>query len=32
MAQLEGFITQGEEQKVCKIQKSINGLKQTSRS
>ncbi|TYK20422.1 gag/pol protein [Cucumis melo var. makuwa] len=28
----EGFITQGQEQKVCKLNRSIYGLKQTSRS
>ena len=32
ITQLEGFIDQDQEQKVCKIQKSIYGLKQTSRS
>ncbi|TYK15893.1 retrovirus-related pol polyprotein from transposon tnt 1-94 [Cucumis melo var. makuwa] len=28
MQQLEGFITQGQEQKVCKLNRSIYGLKQ----
>src|SRR5215813_4706451 len=32
MIQPEGFITQGQEQKVCKLQRSIYGLKQASRS
>ncbi|KAA0062092.1 gag/pol protein [Cucumis melo var. makuwa] len=32
MSQPEGFITQGLEQKVCKLNRSIYGLKQTSRS
>ncbi|KAL0546872.1 hypothetical protein IC582_016790 [Cucumis melo] len=32
MSQPEGFITQGEEQKVCKLNRSIYGLKQASRS
>ncbi|KAA0060241.1 gag/pol protein [Cucumis melo var. makuwa] len=32
MSQPEGFITQGEEQKVCKLNRSIYGVKQASRS
>ena len=32
MVQLEGFIAKGQEKKVYKLQKSIYGLKQTSRS
>ncbi|KAA0056413.1 gag/pol protein [Cucumis melo var. makuwa] len=32
MSQPEGFITQGQEQKVCKLNRSIYGLKQVSRS
>ena len=32
MVQLEGFITKGQEKKVCKLQKFIYGLKQVSRS
>ena len=32
MMQPEGFITPGQEQKVCKLQRSIYGLKQASRS
>ncbi|KAA0026154.1 gag/pol protein [Cucumis melo var. makuwa] len=32
MSQPEGFITQGQEQKVCNLNRFIYGLKQTSRS
>ncbi|KAL0430615.1 UNVERIFIED_CONTAM: Retrovirus-related Pol polyprotein from transposon TNT 1-94 [Sesamum radiatum] len=32
MDQPEGFTTIGEEQKVCRLQRSIYGLKQASRS
>ncbi|TYK05909.1 gag/pol protein [Cucumis melo var. makuwa] len=32
MSQPEGFITQGQKQKVCKLNRSIYGLKQASRS
>ena len=32
MSQPEGFISTGDEQKVCKLQRSIYGLKQASRS
>ncbi|KAL0546781.1 hypothetical protein IC582_016694 [Cucumis melo] len=31
MSQLEGFITQGQEQKVCKLNRSIHELKQASK-
>ncbi|KAL4025380.1 hypothetical protein IC575_013770 [Cucumis melo] len=32
MSQPEGFITRGQEQKVCKLNRSIYGLKQASKS
>ena len=32
MVQLEEFIAKGQEKKVCKLQKSIYGLKQASKS
>ena len=32
MVQPEGFIAKGQEKKVCKLQKSIYGLKQPSKS
>ena len=32
MMQPEGFIVKGQEQKVCKLSRSINGLKQSSKS
>ncbi|TYK23882.1 pol protein [Cucumis melo var. makuwa] len=32
MPQSEGFITQSQEQKVCKLNRSISGLKQASKS
>ena len=32
MAQLEGLMIEDQEQKLCKLQRSIYGLKQASRS
>ena len=32
MVQSEGFIAKGQEKKVCKLQKSIYGLKHASKS